>query len=97
MQDKDVLETSAFEERWHRDVEESIRQGNLKTFVEEAILQVSDWGFSLVDLQLQRKCTRNTIFPWLQFIYGQPECELSGFLGPIHVWQVCMTVHYMLI
>ncbi|KAL0283081.1 UNVERIFIED_CONTAM: hypothetical protein Sradi_7241000 [Sesamum radiatum] len=29
--DKDLVETSAFEELWHRDVEESVRQGNLKT------------------------------------------------------------------
>ncbi|KAL8480592.1 hypothetical protein ACS0TY_027222 [Phlomoides rotata] len=85
--DKDVVETSAFEERWHRDVEESICQGNLKPFVEEAILQVSDWGFALTDLQVQRKCARKSILPWLQFFYGQPECELTGYLGPIHVWQ----------
>ncbi|KAI3474677.1 hypothetical protein Pfo_029862 [Paulownia fortunei] len=85
--DKDLVETSAFEEIWHRDVEESIRQGNPKPFVEEAMLQVSNWGFSLMDLQVQRKCTRKGILPWLQFMYGQPECELTGYLGPIHIWQ----------
>lgn len=85
--DKDVVETSAFEEIWHRDVEESVRQGSLKPFVEEAVLQVSDWGFSLMDLQMQRKCTRKGIFPWLQFMYGPPECQLTGYLGPIHIWQ----------
>ncbi|KAL0347218.1 UNVERIFIED_CONTAM: hypothetical protein Scaly_1737800 [Sesamum calycinum] len=85
--DKDIVETSAFEELWHRDVEESVRQGNLKPFVEEAVLQVTNWGFSLTDLQLQRKCPRKGILPWLQFMYGQPECELTGYLGPIHIWQ----------
>ncbi|KAL3839627.1 hypothetical protein ACJIZ3_024218 [Penstemon smallii] len=85
--DKDLLEKLTFEEIWHRDVEESIRQGNIKPFVEEAILQVSNWGFSLTDLQIQNKCLKKSIFPWLQFIYGPPECELTGFLGPIHIWQ----------
>ncbi|KAH6825686.1 alpha/beta-Hydrolases superfamily protein [Perilla frutescens var. hirtella] len=85
--DKDLVEASAFEEIWHRDVEESVYQGNLKPFVEEARLQVSDWGFSLVDLQVQRKCPRKSIFPWLQFMYGPPECQLTGYLGPIHIWQ----------
>ncbi|XP_041998542.1 uncharacterized protein LOC121748321 [Salvia splendens] len=85
--DKDLVETSAFEEIWHRDVEESVRQGNQKPFVEEAVLQVSDWGFSLVDLQVQRKCPRKGIFSWLQFMYGPPECQLAGYLGPVHIWQ----------
>lgn len=89
MKDKDLVETSAFEEIWQRDVEESVRQGNPKPFIEEAMLQVSNWGFSLVDLQVQRKCPRKGIIPWLQFMYTQPECELTGYLGPIHIWQVC--------
>lgn len=92
IKDKAVVETSSFEEIWHRDVEESVRQGSLKPFVEEAVLQVSDWGFSLVDLQMQRKCTRKGIFPWLQFMYGPPECQLTGYLGPIHIWQVCIHI-----
>ncbi|KAG8376521.1 hypothetical protein BUALT_Bualt09G0072000 [Buddleja alternifolia] len=85
--DKDLVESSAFEEIWHRDVEESIRQANPRPFVEEAVLQVSNWGFSLVDLQVQRKCPRKGIFPWLQFMYDETECELTGYLGPIHIWQ----------
>ncbi|PIN18475.1 hypothetical protein CDL12_08847 [Handroanthus impetiginosus] len=85
--DRDLVETSAFEEIWQRDVEESIRQGSPKPFVEEAMLQVSNWGFSLTDLQVQRKCPRKGILPWLQFMYAQPECELTGYLGPIHIWQ----------
>ncbi|KAK4419169.1 hypothetical protein Salat_2329700 [Sesamum alatum] len=85
--DKDLVKTSAFEELWHRDVEESVRQGNLKPFVEEAVLQVTNWGFSLMDLQVQRICPRKGILPWLQFMYAQPECELTGYLGSIHIWQ----------
>ncbi|KAL7136605.1 hypothetical protein ABFS83_10G040800 [Erythranthe nasuta] len=85
--DKDLIETSAFEKIWQRDVEESVRQNNPKPFIEEAMLQVSNWGFSLVDLQVQRKCPKKGIFPWLQFMYTQPECELTGYLGPIHIWQ----------
>lgn len=85
--DKAVIQNPAFEELWRRNVEESIRQGRTKPFVEEAMLQVSYWGFSLADLQVQKKCSGKGIFPWLRFIYGQEECELTGFLGPIHVWQ----------
>ncbi|XP_073310329.1 uncharacterized protein [Primulina huaijiensis] len=85
--DKSIAEKLAFEEIWHRNVEESIRQGNTKPFVEEAVLQVSNWGFSLTELQAQRKCQRKGLLPWLQFMYGLPECELTGFPGPIHIWQ----------
>lgn len=83
-----LVEKSIFEEFWHRDVEESIRQGNPKPFVEEAVLQVSVWGFSPADLQVQRKCLRIGILSWLWSWYSHAECELTGFLGPIHIWQV---------
>lgn len=89
IQDKDLAGKSSFKELWHRDVEESIRQGSAKPFVEEAILQVSNWGFSITDLQVQKKCSTMGFFPWLKFMYGDTECELTGFLGPIHIWQVC--------
>ncbi|XP_017977741.1 PREDICTED: uncharacterized protein LOC18597904 [Theobroma cacao] len=82
-----LTEGQTFEVFWHRDVEESIRQGNAKPFIEEAVLQVSNWGFSLADLQVQRRCYRSGIFPWLRSLYSQAECELAGFLGPIHIWQ----------
>lgn len=85
--DKALIQKPAFEELWQRNVEESIRQGSMRPFVEEAVLQVSNWGFSLVDLQVQKKCSRKGILPWLKSIYGQAECELTGFLGPIHIWQ----------
>lgn len=68
-------------------MEESIRQGNPKPFIEEAVLQVSDWGFSLKDLQVHKKCQRG-VLSWLRSLYSQAECELKGFLGPIHIWQV---------
>ncbi|KAL3536307.1 hypothetical protein ACH5RR_004768 [Cinchona calisaya] len=84
--DKILIQKPTFEELWQRNVEELIRQGSTKPFVEEAVLQVSYWGFSLVDLQVQKKCSRKGI-PWLKFIYGQEKCELTGFLGPIHIWQ----------
>ncbi|KAK6943753.1 Alpha/beta hydrolase fold-1 [Dillenia turbinata] len=76
-----------FEEFWHRDVEESIRQWNTKPFVEEAALQVNNWGFSLADLQVQKKCNGKGILPWLKSIYTRVDCELMGFSGPIHIWQ----------
>ncbi|KAL5546212.1 hypothetical protein UlMin_005899 [Ulmus minor] len=82
-----LIEEPMFEELWDRNVEESIRQGNIKPFIEEAKLQVSDWGFSLSELQVQRKCQGRGILPWLRSIYSQAECELTGFLGPIHIWQ----------
>lgn len=85
--DQDLIEQKIFEEFWHRNVEESIRQGNTKPFIEEAELLVSDWGFRLADLQAQRKCQRRGIFPWLRSMYSQADCELTGFPGPIHIWQ----------
>lgn len=90
LQDEILIEEPVFEEFWTRDVEESIRQGNPKPFKDEAMLQVSNWGFSLSDLQVQRKCQGRGILPWLRSIYSQAECELTGFLGPIHIWQVCL-------
>ncbi|KAJ8532868.1 hypothetical protein K7X08_015757 [Anisodus acutangulus] len=84
---KVLISEPAFEEFWHRDVEESIRQGSTKPFIEEAALQVSNWGFSLVDLQVQEKCSGKGILSWLKFGYGQVTCELTGFLGPVHIWQ----------
>ena len=93
IQDKALIQKPAFEQLWQRNIEESIRQGSTIPFVEEAVLQVSNWGFSLVDIQVQKKCSRKGILPWLKSIYGQAECELTGFLGPIHIWQVkCLHV-----
>ncbi|KAL8152775.1 hypothetical protein V2J09_010535 [Rumex salicifolius] len=85
--DKALIENPRFEENWQRNVEESIRQGSARPFIEEARLQVSDWGFSLTDLQMRRKCLAKGIFPWLKSMYTQAECELTGFPGPIHLWQ----------
>jgi len=89
VQDEVLIEGPMFEEFWHRDVEESVRLGIAKPFIEEAVLQVSNWGFSLADLHVQRKCLRNGILLWLRSMYSQEECEWAGFLGPIHIWQVC--------
>ncbi|KAK9289765.1 hypothetical protein L1049_007924 [Liquidambar formosana] len=40
--DEALIGEPIFEEFWHRDVEESIRQGNVKPFIEEAVLQGMD-------------------------------------------------------
>lgn len=85
--DKDLIKKPAFEEIWQRNLEESIRQGSTNAFIEEAVLQVSHWGFSLGDLRVQKKCPGKGLFPWLKFFYSEAECETIGFLGPIHMWQ----------
>ncbi|KAF9593813.1 hypothetical protein IFM89_025522 [Coptis chinensis] len=85
--DKTLIEEPIFEEFWQRDVEESLRQGNIRPFVEEAVLQVSRWGFSLANIQIQRKRQEKGIIPWLKSMYAHPELEWAGFLGPIHIWQ----------
>ncbi|KAL8092342.1 hypothetical protein AgCh_034581 [Apium graveolens] len=74
-----------FQEFWKRDVEESVRQGNAKPIVEEAVLQVSSWGFSLVDLNIQKN--DKGILLWLNSKYIQAEEEITGLLGPIYIWQ----------
>lgn len=84
--DKALTEEPEFKEFWHRDVEESIRHLSTKPFIEEAALQVSR-GFKLTDLQVQKKCPGKGIFSWFKFMYSQEECEYTGFLGPIHIWQ----------
>ncbi|KVH90488.1 uncharacterized protein LOC112520841 [Cynara cardunculus var. scolymus] len=86
-QDKALTEDPVFKEFWQRDVEESIRQGNVKPFLEEAVLQVSNWPFSLTDLQVQRKCPQKGLFHWFNFMSSEAECELVGFQEPIHIWQ----------
>lgn len=82
------MEDPLYEEFWQRDVEESIRQGNVKPFVEESALQVSNWGFSLADLKLQKKERSNNVISWLKSIFIEEQEEYIGFLGPIHIWQV---------
>ncbi|KAF3454167.1 hypothetical protein FNV43_RR04614 [Rhamnella rubrinervis] len=85
--DKALIEDPIYEEFWQRDVEESIRQGIAKPFVEEAILQVSNWGFSLADLKLQKKTRGKDILNWLKSMLSEAQQEYTGFLGPIHIWQ----------
>ncbi|KAL8227077.1 hypothetical protein R6Q57_016909 [Mikania cordata] len=86
-QDKVVTKDPLFIKFWQRDVEESIRQGNMKPFVEETVLQVSNWPFSIADLQVQKKCPEKGLFHWFKFMSEEEECELIGFLEPIHIWQ----------
>ncbi|MQM15639.1 hypothetical protein Taro_048589 [Colocasia esculenta] len=86
-QDKALMDEPVFKEFWERDVEESVRQGDTRPFAEEAILQVSNWGFSLADLQVQKKHGGNGLLMWLKSFYTRAEREWAGFLGPIHIWQ----------
>ncbi|KAK3408788.1 hypothetical protein EUGRSUZ_J00955 [Eucalyptus grandis] len=88
--DRALIEDPFYEEFWQRDVEESIRQGHAKPFVEEAALQVSDWGFSLADLKLQKKRRGKGVLNWLKWLISllsEKEPEYTGYLGPIHMWQ----------
>lgn len=85
--DKVLVEQPKFEEFWQRDVEESVRQRNIKPFVEEAVLLVSNWGFKLSDLRVQKKPQGKGIILWLKSLYRQVPEEVTGFLGPIHIWQ----------
>ncbi|XP_075633160.1 uncharacterized protein LOC142605619 [Castanea sativa] len=85
--DRALMEDPIYEEFWQRDVEESIRQGNAKPFVEEAALQVSNWGFSLADLKLRKKERGKGLLNWLKSMLTEAKEEYTGFLGPIHLWQ----------
>lgn len=86
-----MIEDPIYEEFWQRDVEESVRQGNAKPFVEEAVLQVSNWGFRLADLKLQKKQRGRGILNWLKSMLNGDLEEYTGFLGPIHIWQVSVS------
>ncbi|XP_010920909.1 uncharacterized protein [Elaeis guineensis] len=85
--DKSLLEEPNFNEFWEKDVAESVRQGDSKPFVEEAVLQVSDWGFNLADLQVQKQHRGKGLLQWLKSMYSPAERQWTGFLGPIHIWQ----------
>ncbi|KAI3716684.1 hypothetical protein L1987_67728 [Smallanthus sonchifolius] len=85
--DKGIIEEMKYQEFWKRDLGEAVRQGNVKPFVEEAVLQVSNWGFSISDLNVQKKHQGKGIIFWLKSIYKRRPQELTGFLGPIHIWQ----------
>ncbi|KAL5565505.1 hypothetical protein UlMin_028669 [Ulmus minor] len=85
--DRALIEDPIYEEFWQRDVEESIRQGDAKPFVEEARMQVSNWGFSLAELKLHKKQRGKGILNWLKSMLSEAQEEYLGFLGPIHIWQ----------
>ncbi|KAK8919429.1 hypothetical protein KSP39_PZI022143 [Platanthera zijinensis] len=85
--DKALTEGNIFKEYWERNVAESIRQKDPKPFVEEAVLQVSNWGFRLADLQVRKKHGGQNLLQWLKSIYTKADGEWTGFLGPIHIWQ----------
>ncbi|KAL4592203.1 hypothetical protein LXL04_005190 [Taraxacum kok-saghyz] len=85
--DKGVIEEVKYQEFWKRDLGESVRQGNVKPFVEEAVLQVSNWGFSISDLNIQKKHQGKGVLFWIKSLYKRPQEELTGFLGQIHIWQ----------
>lgn len=98
VQDLALIERRTFKEFWKRDVEESVRQKNAKPFVEEAILQVSNWGFSIADLSGSNKHKGRGVLAWLKSLYSPSEKRWSGFLGPIHLWQVSklhIAMHFM--
>jgi len=85
------MEDPIYEEFWQRDLEESTRQRNVKPFVEEAALQVTNWGFSLSDLKLQKKIQSS--LSWLKSMFTETQ-EYTGFLGPIHIWQVSASIFF---
>lgn len=84
--DRARIEGKIFKDFWQRDVEESVRQVDAKPFVEEAVLQVSKWGFSIADLQPQNKDKAKGILGWLKSAYRPAGKRLTGFIGPIHIW-----------
>ncbi|KAL5059953.1 hypothetical protein RYX36_031557 [Vicia faba] len=85
--DEILVDEPAFQEFWQRDLEESVRQGNMQPFIEEAVLQVSKWDFDIEELRVHKKCRTGSLLLWLKSMYGQTECELAGYLGRIHIWQ----------
>ncbi|CAH2054339.1 unnamed protein product [Thlaspi arvense] len=85
--DQHVITDPVYEDFYQRNVEESVRQGTAKPFVEEAVLHVSNWGFSLAEFRMQKKCKTNGVLSWLMSMYSESECELIGFRKPIHIWQ----------
>ncbi|PWA70080.1 pentatricopeptide repeat (PPR) superfamily protein [Artemisia annua] len=69
--DNIFIEELRYQEFWKRDLGES----------------VSSRGFSISDLNVQKKRQGKGIMFWLKSIYKRPQDKLTGFLGPIHIWQ----------
>jgi hypothetical protein len=46
------------------------------------VLQVSDWGFNLSDIQMQKKEAQR-FFELIESLFNQAKREWVGFLGPI--------------
>ena len=45
-------------------------------------------SISLSDLKLQKKERSTDVLSWLKSIFTEVQEEYTGFLGPIHIWQV---------
>lgn len=52
------------------------------------MLQVSNWGFTLADLKMQKKQRGRGVLNLLKSLLNRDQEEYTGFLGPIHMWQV---------
>ncbi|WOL01920.1 hypothetical protein Cni_G10639 [Canna indica] len=85
--DKSLLGEPTFIEFWEKNVAESVRQGDTRPFVEESVLQVSSWGFTLADLRVAKQPDGKGLLLWLKSLYKKAEHKQGGFLGPIHIWQ----------
>ena len=65
---------------WERNVAEAVRQGDARPFVEEAVLQVSDWGFNLSNIQMQKKEAQR-FFELIKSLFNQAK-RVGGISGP---------------
>lgn len=81
-----LVEQDLFIDFLHKDMQESVRQGSPAPFVEETIMQVNKWGFSLADLQVRKKLMKG-FTSWIHSLFNEVQEEWEGFLGPIHIWQ----------
>jgi len=80
------VEQDFFIDFLRKDMQESVRQGNSAPFVEETVMQVNKWGFSLAELQVRKKLMKG-FTSWFHSLFNEVPEEWEGFLRPIHIWQ----------
>lgn len=70
-QNPTLIKEENFQDFWERDVGESVRQCNVKPFMEEAVLHVSNWGFSHAGLKVHKKHKGKGVLFWLKSMYSR--------------------------
>lgn len=85
--DNVLMQQEMFMKALMRDVEESVRQGDVATIAHELLIQVRPSGFHLSDFRMRKKLPNSGLFYRLKNFWKEEERGWEGFSAPIHIWQ----------